>query len=101
MRLMISNRAQGLQVRLGGVIQPADREEALEKLSASLEMGENIFLDLSGLTEIDTAALQILLCIDNEAKRQHKHLQYMAISAPVQQVFAALSLSQTFRTVDT
>ncbi len=94
MRLMISNKAEGARVRLGGNITPAEREEALEKLNAALEMGESISIDLSGLTELDTAALQILLCIRKEAQRQQKGIRLHTPSQPVQTVARRLHLEQ-------
>jgi len=93
-RLMISNKSDGARVRLGGAIQPSDREEAIEKLHAALDMGETLSLDLSGLGEIDTAALQILLCIRKEALRQNKGFRITAISENVQKAVATLRLEQ-------
>lgn len=95
MRLMISNKAEGALVRLGGTIQASDREEALEKLQAALDMGEKLSLDLSGLTELDTAGLQILLCIHKEARRQNKPVKIIAPSVAVQKVASLFNLTQS------
>lgn len=101
MRLMISNRGGNALVRLGGTIEASDRSEALEKLSAALEMGKQTTLDLSGLTEIDTAGLQILLVIRQEAQNIGKVLLFSAIPEPVAKVLRILDIENLFQATST
>ncbi len=101
MRLMISNRGGNALVRLGGIIEASDRSEALEKLGAALEMGKQTTLDLSGLTEIDTAGLQILLALRQEAHNTGKVLLFSAIPEPVAKVVHILDIENLFQTAST
>jgi len=53
-------------------------------------------LDLSGVTEIDSAGLQLLMAMKSEAHRLHHEVRFVRHSQPVLQVFELLKLSVRF-----
>src|SRR5450830_455955 len=57
---------------------------------------EVLHMDLSGVDEIDTTGLQLLLLIKREAKRQYKTLIFNSFSPAVQNVIDMLHLQQSF-----
>jgi ABC-type transporter Mla MlaB component len=56
-----------------------------EQLSRALEDGTALELDLSGITRIDTAGLQLVLAFVLEMKRQGREISTVAASEVVSQ----------------
>ena len=50
-------------------------------------------IDLSGVTDIDTAGVQLLMLAKNTARAQQRELRLVAHSAAVSEVFALLNLA--------
>ena len=53
-------------------------------------------IDLSGVTEIDSAGLQLLMVIKSEAHRLNHDVRFVQHSKPVIEVFELLKLSARF-----
>lgn len=53
-------------------------------------------IDLSGVTDIDTAGVQLLLLAQNTARAQQCELRLLAPSPAVMEVFALLNLATCF-----
>ncbi|HEX7748181.1 MAG TPA: chemotaxis protein CheW [Bordetella sp.] len=80
---MTVHRAAGLKAALCGA------------LDASAGLG----LDLSGVTDFDTAGLQILLLLNNQAQAGGKTLRLDSLSAPVNEIFELFHLGRHFPAV--
>mgnify|MGYP001026490973 CR=1 FL=1 len=57
-----------------------------DKLLAALAAGQDLELDLSQVSEIDTSGAQLLIMAKREANRHQKSLRLVAHSAPVRDV---------------
>ncbi len=55
-----------------------------------------IELDLSGITEIDSAGLQLLMILKSEAVRLNQEVRFIHHSQPVIEIFELLKLSARF-----
>ena len=53
-------------------------------------------IDLSGVTEIDTAGVQLLMLAKNTARAQQRELRLVAHSPAVREVFGLLNLAACF-----
>ncbi|WDZ96803.1 STAS domain-containing protein [Herbaspirillum sp. WKF16] len=86
-----------LLLTIGGgltIFQAAERKpELLHALSSA---AEDIALDLSGVDEIDTAGVQLLLLLQREARRGGRGIDVAAYSPAVLTVFDLLQLHGLF-----
>lgn len=64
-----------------------------QKLCASLAASANLDVNLSGVTELDTAGLQLLLAAKREATRLGGRLAYRQPSQAVRDVLAVAQLT--------
>jgi anti-sigma B factor antagonist len=80
-------RAAELKDVLSGAVQSAVAE------------ARALALDLSGVTEFDSAGIQLLLVARREAERQGGALRLVALSPAVREVFALTGLSARFEGV--
>lgn len=64
------------------------RDLLVDRLAAS----DALEVDLSGVSELDCAGVQLLLMLRQEAARAHKPLQWRGHSHAVRQVLARLNL---------
>lgn len=65
-------------------------------LLAAVEQHPEIELDLSGVEEIDSAGVQLLLLAKREAMRADKTLRLVRHSPAVQEIFGLFNLSAIF-----
>ena len=66
-----------------------------EQIASCFEQGDNVALDLSGVSEIDTAGLQLLILAKQHATRMNKSFQLLACSSVVDETLTFCNL-QTF-----
>ena len=85
-----------VHLRLDGDIGIYRAAELKEVLLAPLAPGVMLELDLSGVSEIDTAGVQLLLLANNSAQALGATLRLCAPSAAVVQVLDLLNLGGTF-----
>jgi len=64
----------------------------LDRLNAS----ESLEVDLSGVTELDSAGVQLMLLLQREAAVANKPLQWVKHSQPVSHVLTLLNLGSAF-----
>lgn len=64
--------------------------------SECLENNKELQIDLSGVSEIDSAGLQLLLFVKREANERHIKLSLIHHSQPVVEVFELLNLGNHF-----
>ncbi|HPU80179.1 STAS domain-containing protein [Accumulibacter sp.] len=67
-----------------------------EQLLAALAATEDLELDLSGVGEMDTAGLQLLLLLKREVLQQGKQLKIISHSPNVQRLFDFCNLVGVF-----
>lgn len=67
-----------------------------QRLQSFLYSDDVLELNLSGVTEIDSAGLQILIALKKEAQKLNKKLSYVMHSKPVLEIFEFTSLIAWF-----
>lgn len=70
--------------------------EIRTKLLDALNGGEQVEVDLSGVTEMDTAGLQIILSARLEASKHRKQLSFAGSSRAVADVMTIYGLAESF-----
>lgn len=63
-------------------------------LCAALDSNAGLGLDLAGVTDFDTAGLQILLLLNNQAQASGKALRLHGLGAPVNEIFELFDLGR-------
>jgi anti-sigma B factor antagonist len=79
-------------LRLDGELTVQSAAEHKAIVLAALDAGDVIELDLSGVSELDTAGLQLLLLLKREAEHLGKSLRLSASSEAVLEVLALAHL---------
>jgi anti-sigma B factor antagonist len=82
--------------RLEGELTIYAAAEARDQLGAALERHPRLQLNLSGLAELDTAGVQLLAWLKQEARRRGRHLVLFAHSQAVVEVFDLLQVAGLF-----
>ncbi len=70
--------------------------EQKQELLGYLHDCDEIELDLTGVTEIDSAGLQVLMLFKNESQRVDKEVRIIQHSQPVIEAFELLNLAKHF-----
>jgi len=83
-------------LRLKGTLTIYDVAEAKGPLSAALDQHSTLHLNLAGLEELDTAGVQLLAWLKQEASRRGRSLVLSAHSPAVLEVFDLLQISGLF-----
>lgn len=76
------------------IFQAAERKPEL--LHALTQEGRAVLVDLSGVDEIDTAGVQLLLLLKREVERSGRRIEVVAYSPAVLAVFDLLQLHAWF-----
>lgn len=79
-------------VRIQGEMSIYQASELKQQLLAGLHEERTLVLDLSGVTELDTAGLQLLMLAKRTARTNHCQLQLQGHSTAVLDVFELLNL---------
>jgi anti-anti-sigma factor len=83
-------------LRLVGELTIYSVTEARDQLCAALDQHPALHLNLAGVEELDTAGVQLLAWIKQEAKRRGKPLTLFAHSPAVVEVFDLLQVASLF-----
>lgn len=67
-----------------------------DRLLAPLEQCADIELDLSGVTDIDSAGVQLLVLLQNECGTRGRDLRIIGHSAPVKEILDLYNLESYF-----
>lgn len=81
---------------LEGEVTIYTAQDIKRRLLESLALGQTVEVDLSGVSEFDTAGLQIMLLARAEALRENKNLIYVPRSPAVDEVLNLCQLEQFF-----
>jgi anti-sigma B factor antagonist len=76
------------------IYRAAELQAALQ--AALAQAGDTLELDLSGVTELDTAGVQLLMTAKRQAQAQSRSLRLFGHSAAVLDVFDLLNLGPYF-----
>jgi anti-anti-sigma factor len=81
------------RVALAGEVTVFSASAVRNQLLAALDAGDGADVDLSQVTEIDSAGVQLIVAAKREAEARHKRLHFSACSDPVRDVAGLLGLS--------
>lgn len=84
------------RLRIDGEMTIYRAAELKEVLLAALAQAAVLELDLSAVTEIDGAGVQLLMLADKTAQQAQRRLRVAEISPAVREVFALLDLANRF-----
>jgi anti-anti-sigma factor len=84
-----------LQLRFSGDLTIYQAQEDHAALRAVMAGAEPVFVDLSSVTEIDSAGVQILLALREQARRQGREFSLGPCSPAVINVFRLFRLEET------
>ncbi|MFY9514254.1 MAG: STAS domain-containing protein [Rubrivivax sp.] len=68
----------------------------LAALASSVQEGGDLEIDLAGVTEFDSAGVQLLLAAQNSARQSQRALRLKNASPAVREVFETLDLAAHF-----
>lgn len=83
-------------LRIQGELTIYRAEELKQTLLAALVGASTLEVDLSGVTEIDTAGVQLLMLAKKAAQARQRELRLVAHSPAVTDVFELLNLAAYF-----
>lgn len=96
MEIIIQKNGNTAGVAVGGEMNIYNALELKAALMKSIDESETVELDLSGVSEFDSAGLQLLLLARKECERGGKRLRFTAKSAPVESVIGLFNLGELF-----
>lgn len=96
MRISVAMQKNTLRVRLGESLDIASAADARSRLLQVSQSSDNLELDLSSLSDIDTAGIQILLALRQQRLRQGVRTRMVHPSQPILDAFGLLGLQHVF-----
>lgn len=93
MAIQIKRKGDFVHVHITEALNIYCATEAKDKLLQSLEKGQEVEVDLSELDELDTAGVQLMLMLKNEAQRLGKNCSFVNHSPAVREVIDLLNLA--------
>jgi|GEM_PF-454167 len=96
MHMNISKAGGKLRARLGETLDISSVLEGKEQLSKALQKGSEIDFELSGLAEIDTAGVQLLLSTRRQAESDGIRCRFLGPSPEVLRAFTLLGRADFF-----
>jgi anti-sigma B factor antagonist len=83
------------ELALSGELTIYDATELKGLLLDKLNSGSGLSIDLSGVTDLDCAGIQVMLLLHREAKNASKPLKWLKHSEAVNKVLEFLNLGST------
>ncbi len=96
MRISVAMQKNTLRVRLGESLDIASAADARSRLLQVSQSSDNLELDLSSLSDIDTAGIQILLALRRERTRKGVRTRMVHPSQAVLDAFTLIGLHHIF-----
>ncbi|CAK0753556.1 phospholipid transport system transporter-binding protein [Gammaproteobacteria bacterium] len=93
---MALNRISAGRLRLEGDLTIYEAAALKTPLLAALEEEPTLEIDLSGVEELDTAGLQLLLLLKFEAQAGNRHVRFIQHSTAVREVLDLCDLAALF-----
>jgi anti-sigma B factor antagonist len=95
MAVTVKSRKKG-HLAVSGEMTIYTAGELKDKLVSPLEKGAGLEVDLSGVNEIDTAGLQLLVLVKTEAAARDKKATFVGHSQPVADIIDLCGLDGFF-----
>lgn len=86
MAIEIARDKDRYQIKIEGEMTIFVAQELKEALTEPLQSASEIEVDLSQVTEIDSAGLQLMLLAKNESKQRGTNIRFIEHSSPVQDI---------------
>ncbi len=96
MHIELENRANRCTLHMAGDLTLDNAREAKRQFLNALNTCQELEIDLSEVSELDTAGFQLLLLLKQEAGRQHKKLHLSAHSPVVIDVLDTFHMAAIF-----
>lgn len=96
MHINATKNGDHVKAKLQDSLDISNVSEARDNILQLLNSGNAIRFDLSSMTEIDTAGVQLILAVRKEAQVQGKECRFVHPSPPVEDVFRALGRGGIF-----
>lgn len=96
MRINVTQKAGCLHARLGDSLDISAVGEGLDHLLQVVESGTSMEFNLSSVSEIDTAGIQLLLLVRREAQNSGKECRFTQPSAAVREAFELVRRTDFF-----
>lgn len=96
MRLHVTSRNGTIRARLGDALDIGTAAEAQDHLLQLFGAAKQLEFDLSSLTEIDTAGIQLLLAVRKEGIARDVVTRFVHPSPPAQEAFGLLGKRDFF-----
>ncbi len=94
MRISLSKHGSSIKARLSEELDIQCASEAKGPLMEALECSDEVEYDLSGLTELDTSGVQLLLLLKREASVQKRRCHLTHANDTVSEVLGLLGLTE-------
>jgi anti-sigma B factor antagonist len=92
----MDSKAEVMPVKLGAELTIYQVAELYETLSAQLKRQGELQLDLSAVTEIDSAGIQLLLQLAGQSQRNNGTVTFLSPSSTMQQMMTLFRLNADF-----
>lgn len=96
MRINLTIQKGRIKARLSDALNVACVAQARDHLSQVLQGGDAYEINLAGITEFDTAGVQLLLAVRKESQANGKSCEFVTPSASVLETFKLLGLESVF-----
>jgi len=96
MRINLTIQKGRVKARLSDALNITCVAQARDHLSQVLQGGDAYEINLAGITEFDTAGVQLLLAVRKESQTNGKTCEFVTPSASVRDTFKLLALENVF-----
>ena len=96
MRINLTIQKGRVKARLSDALNISCAAQARDHLSQVLRGGDAYEINLAGITEFDTAGVQLLLAVRKESRSNGKSCEFVTPSSSVLEAFKLLGLEKVF-----
>jgi len=96
MKINVTKSGDLVKAKLQDSLEISTVSEARDNILQLLNSGSSIRFDLSSMTEIDTAGVQLILAVRKEALMQGKECRFVHPSPAVEEAFRILGCGAVF-----
>jgi len=93
MPIHVKRKGEFVRITVDGALNIYCASDTREQLLTALSKGQELEIDLSALEELDTAGIQLMLMLKQEALRLGKGCQFINHSPAVREVMDLLNLA--------
>ncbi len=97
MTISVHRDGHTVKIRISGEMTVYNASEIKKGLAEHLFSAKEIELDLSGVSEIDSAGLQLMILAKSESMGAGRSLRITALSGPVEGIVRLYNMQEFFR----